>query len=87
MRDNLQEEVFVGQPPGYEKKGLEKKVLYGLKQAPKAWYSRIDAHFAKLGFERCPFQHALYVKSNGGKMLIVYLYVDEFIFTDNNVEK
>eukprot|EP00253_Pinus_taeda_P028724 PITA_28724 len=44
----LMEEVYIEQPPGYEKKGQEhkvcrlKKALYGLKQAPRAWYSNDD---------------------------------------------
>ncbi|CAL8078306.1 unnamed protein product [Prunus armeniaca] len=40
-----------------------RRALYGLKQAPRAWYSCIDAHFAKLGFHKCPFEHTLYVKT------------------------
>jgi hypothetical protein len=44
----LQEEVFVQQLEGYEKKGSEhnvlklKKTLYGLHQAPRAWNSKLD---------------------------------------------
>ena len=44
----LEESVFVTQPPGFVKEGMEDKVyrlnkaLYGLKQAPKAWNRRID---------------------------------------------
>lgn len=47
LNGDLQETVYVDQPPGYVRKGSEKKVyrlrkaLYGLKQAPRAWYSRI----------------------------------------------
>ncbi|GLU00272.1 hypothetical protein SLE2022_176510 [Rubroshorea leprosula] len=68
LHGNLQEQVFVDQPPGYVKSGSEhkvyrlKKALYGLKQAPRAWYSRIDAYFLKEGFQKCPYEHTLYIK-------------------------
>jgi len=42
-----------------------KKALYGLKQAPKAWYSQIDKYFQDHDFNRCPHEHALYVKEDG----------------------
>ncbi|VVA34051.1 Hypothetical predicted protein, partial [Prunus dulcis] len=93
LHGNLQEEVYIDQPPGYERKGKEEKVfklkkaLYGLKQAPRAWYSRIDAHFAKLGFHKCPFEHTLYVKTEEeGKILMVCLYVDDLIFTGSDAK-
>lgn len=92
LNGTLQEEEFIDQPPSFEKRGQEervyklKKALYGLKQAPRSWYSRIDAHFVKMGFKKCPFEHTLYVKSEGGKLLIVCLYVDDLIYTGNNVE-
>jgi len=91
LHGELNEAVFVEQPQGYEKKGEEykvyklKKALYGLKQAPRAWYSRIEAYFIKEGFERCNCEHTLFIKrGDGGKILIVSLYVDDLIFTGNN---
>ena len=91
LHGELNEEVFVDQPQGYVKKGDELKVyklrraLYGLKQAPRAWYSRIEAYFTKEGFERCPYEHTLFVKlSERGNILIVSLYVDDLIFTGND---
>ena len=39
-----------------------KKALYGLKQAPRAWNTRIDRYFQENGFEKCPYEHAIYVK-------------------------
>ncbi|CAO2841229.1 unnamed protein product [Amaranthus hypochondriacus] len=86
----LQEEVYVNQPPGFVRKGNEnkvyrlKKALYGLKQAPRTWYTRIDSVFAKLGFEKCPYEHTLYVKKNNNKILIVCLYVDDLIYTGSD---
>lgn len=39
----------------------------------------------KEGFERCDFEHTLFIKTgDGGKILIVSLYVDDLIFTGND---
>lgn len=60
LHGDLNEEVYVEQPPEYVIKGEEHKVyrlrkaLYGLKQAPLAWYSRIEAYFMNEGFKKCP---------------------------------
>ncbi|BBN68370.1 ADP glucose pyrophosphorylase large subunit 1, partial [Prunus dulcis] len=88
LHGSLQEQVYVDEPPGYVQPGKEGKVyklrkaLYGLKQAPRAWYSRINAYFAKEGFQKCPYEHTLYTKIGaGGKILIVCLYVDDLIYT------
>ncbi|GKV48172.1 hypothetical protein SLEP1_g54998 [Rubroshorea leprosula] len=91
LHGDLDEEVFIHQPPGYVKAGNEHKVyklkraLYGLKQAPRAWYSRIESYFLKEGFEKCPYEHTLFIKSEDGKMLIVCLYVDDLIYTGNDM--
>lgn len=91
LHGEINEEVFVDQPPGYEQKGHEhkvyrlKKALYGLKQAPRAWYSRIEAYFIKEGFTKCPYEHTLFIKyAAAGNILIVCLYVDDLIYTGNN---
>ncbi|GJR46734.1 retrovirus-related pol polyprotein from transposon TNT 1-94 [Tanacetum coccineum] len=91
LHGELNEEVFIDQPPGYIKKGAEQKVyrlkkaLYGLKQAPRAWYSRIESYFTKEGFKRCPYEHTLFVKAGERvKILIVCIYVDDLIFTGND---
>lgn len=89
----LEEEIYVEQPTGYVRKREEnkvyklKKALYGLKQAPRAWYSCIDSYFVENGFMRCPYEHALYVKySEFGDIVIICLYVDDLIFTGNNLK-
>lgn len=90
MHGELEEEVFIEQPPGRVKRGSEtkvywlKKALYGLKQAPRAWYSRINAYFIEGGFIKCPYEHTLYTKYNDMKILIVCLYVDNLIYTSND---
>ncbi|KAJ7964061.1 Retrovirus-related Pol polyprotein from transposon TNT 1-94 [Quillaja saponaria] len=92
----LEEEVYVEQPEGYVIEGQEdkvlklKKALYGLKQALRAWNNRIDKYFLENGFVRCPHEYALYVKlyvkaHEKGDVLFVCLYVDDLIFTRNNL--
>ena len=61
------------------------KALYKLKQAPKAWYSRIDDYILKNGFVKCPHWYVIYVMiKENSDTLIIYLYMDDFIFTWNN---
>jgi len=67
LHGELNEEVFVEQPCDYEQKGHEhkvykfKKTLYKLKLAPRAWYSCIEAYFMKEGFEKCEYEHTLFI--------------------------
>lgn len=69
LHGELNEDVYVEQPRGYEKMGSEHKVyklhkaLYGLKQAPRAWFSCIEAYFIKEGFQSCPTEQTLFTKS------------------------
>lgn len=86
----LNEEVYVDQPEGFVKRGEEnkvyqlKKALYGLKQAPRAWFSRIGSYFKKEGFEKSNYDHTLFLKKNGDKLLLVSLYVDDLIYTGDD---
>ncbi|KAG6404541.1 hypothetical protein SASPL_136790 [Salvia splendens] len=45
----------------------------------------IDKYLEDNGFTKCAHEHALYVKSKGNDVLIVCLYVDDLIFTGNNL--
>jgi hypothetical protein len=83
----IEEEVYIKQPLGFEVHGREshvctlKKALYGLKQAPRAWYSRIDAYFQQLGFEKSEADPNLYFIVVGEDPLILLLYVDDLFIT------
>jgi hypothetical protein len=87
----LEEEIYIKQPLGYVEVDNEgkvyklKKALYGLKQALRAWNTRIDMYFQENGFEKCSYEHAMYVKKEvDGSTLFACLYVDDLIFTSNN---
>ena len=95
FNEHLEEEVYVEQPQGYEIPGQEnkvyrlKKALYGLNQAPRAWYNHIDSYLIQNGFQRSDCEPTLYIKANQqGNMLIVCLYVDDWIFkSDFGIEE
>lgn len=57
------------------------KALYGLRQAPRAWYSKLSRYLEEIGFSRCPYEHAVYTKKDGNKLLIVGVYVDDILVT------
>ena len=84
----IEKQISVQQPPGYEVEGKEdkfyrlKKALYGMKQAPSVWYSRTCSIMIKNGFQRSNIKATLQKKVNEhGQILIVFLYVDDMIFT------
>ncbi|KAH9291001.1 hypothetical protein KI387_044130 [Taxus chinensis] len=55
VHGDLEEELYMQQPEGYEVKGKEemvckrKKSLYGLKQAPCQWYKKFDSFMMEQG--------------------------------------
>uniref|UniRef100_A0A453GS05 Reverse transcriptase Ty1/copia-type domain-containing protein n=1 Tax=Aegilops tauschii subsp. strangulata TaxID=200361 RepID=A0A453GS05_AEGTS len=54
LTGELEEELYVKQPPGYIQEGEEHKVLklqkalYGLRQAPRAWNTKLDSTLDRL---------------------------------------
>eukprot|EP00253_Pinus_taeda_P005003 PITA_05003 len=55
-----------------------------LKQAPRAWYTRIDSYFTRLGFTKSEADANLYHIMVEGKPLIIVLYVDDLILTGDD---
>lgn len=86
LNDFLKEEVYVKQPPGFEKHEHPKyvfkldKALYGLKQAPRAWYERLSKFLLGNGFTRGKIDNTLFLKKRGRNLLIVQVYMDDIIF-------
>ena len=50
-----------------------------LKQARRAWYTRIDNYFIRLGFKKSEADSNLYHIVVDGKPLIIVLYIDDLI--------
>src|SRR3954466_11001587 len=82
----LNEEVYVEQPKGFADPNHPdhvyklRKALYGLKQAPRAWYERLTEFLTSNGYRKGGIDKTLFVKDEGGKILIAQIYVDDIVF-------
>jgi hypothetical protein len=87
LNDDLKEEVYVHQPPGFVIPGKEGKVLrlrktlYGLRQAPQTWNAKLDSTLKGMGFRQSSHEAAIYRRGNGGNILLVGVYVDDMVIT------
>ncbi|KAL8148001.1 hypothetical protein AgCh_005364 [Apium graveolens] len=62
------------------------EALYGLRQAPRAWYAKLNRCLEKLCFKRCAYEHAVYVKKEGNRVLIIGVYVDDLLITGTDIK-
>ncbi|MCO5549206.1 hypothetical protein L7F22_002672 [Adiantum nelumboides] len=87
LNGEMEKEVYVSQPPGFQVTGKEDhvyrlwKALYGLKQAGRQWYLTLDQFLVKLGLRRTSSDANCYVVSDGSLVAIVIVYVDDLVFT------
>lgn len=91
LQGNLDEEVFMRQPPYFAVLGQEHMVcrlnrpIYGLKQSPRCWNKRLSECLQEFGFV-VHFRRAdvcLFVKDLDGKMLVLLVYVDDILVGEN----
>ncbi|KAF8055085.1 Retrovirus-related Pol polyprotein from transposon TNT 1-94 [Scenedesmus sp. PABB004] len=85
LQGNLEEEVWISQPEGYDDGSGRAcrliKALYGLKQAPRAWHSRLHEELTKMGSAPSKADASLYVGTSGAYILI---YVDDILIIARN---
>ena len=90
LNGELEEEVYVEQPPGFENPELDDfvyllfKALYGLKQAPRTWYDTLSEFLIENGFTRGIIDKTLFHKMHKDNMILVQVYVDDIIFGSTN---
>ncbi|GJT01217.1 putative ribonuclease H-like domain-containing protein [Tanacetum coccineum] len=88
----IEEEIYVCQPPGFEDPDHHDKVykvvkaLYGLHQAPRAWYDTLATYLLSNGFQRGQIDQTLFIKRHKGHILLVQIYVDDIIFGSTKKE-
>ncbi|GKD67015.1 retrovirus-related pol polyprotein from transposon TNT 1-94 [Tanacetum coccineum] len=90
LNGDLQEEVFVSQPEGFEDPEHPthvyrlKKALYGLKQAPRAWYDTLSKFLIATKFFKGAVDPTLFTRKTGKHILLVQIYVDDIIFASTD---
>src|ERR1044072_4074451 len=82
----LNEEVYVEQPKGFVDPNFPdhvyklRKALYGLKKAPRPWYERLTKYLTDKGYRKGGLDKTLFVKNEGGKIMVAQIYVDDIVF-------
>lgn len=84
LHGELEEEIYVEQPPGYEEGGPRmvcklKKALYGLRQAPRAWHNRLKQELEKLGFQPSDADPGLWLLRGAGDKVLMIVWVDDLL--------
>nr|GEY73205.1 putative ribonuclease H-like domain-containing protein [Tanacetum cinerariifolium] len=83
---NIDEEVYVSQPPGFIDPKFPNKVykvvkaLYGLHQAPRAWYATLSNFLVQSGYRRGLIDKTLFIKKDKKYIMLVHVYVYDIIF-------
>uniref|UniRef100_A0A2N9F135 CCHC-type domain-containing protein n=1 Tax=Fagus sylvatica TaxID=28930 RepID=A0A2N9F135_FAGSY len=92
LNGELDEEIYMAQPAGFEAKGHERKVcrlkrsIYGLKQSSRQWYLRFHDSITSFGFEMIEEDHCVYLKRSKRSILILSLYVDDILLAGNDMD-
>nr|KYP45441.1 Retrovirus-related Pol polyprotein from transposon TNT 1-94 [Cajanus cajan] len=91
LNGELQEEVYMNQPPGFIASGEThlvcrlRRSLYGLKQSPRAWFGRFSSALIEFGMTRCEADHSVFFLHSSSRICIyLVVYVDDIIITGDD---
>ncbi|KAJ8765672.1 hypothetical protein K2173_014794 [Erythroxylum novogranatense] len=86
LNGNLQEDVYMTQPEGFESKEFPDQVcklqrsIYGLKRASRSWNIRFDVTIKEFGFIKNVDEPCVYKKVSGSAVIFLYLRRTKDIF-------
>jgi hypothetical protein len=90
LNGRLKETVYMKLPESVECENAENKVvllhkvLYDLKQASHTWNKTVHDTLVKLGLKQLDYEPSVYFKRKKGDLLIIALYVGDFLVMSNN---
>ena len=90
LHGDLEEEVYMEQPPGFVAQGEYgkvcrlKKALYGLKQSPRAWFGKFSKKIQAFGMNKSEKDHSVFYKKSAAGIILLVVYVDDIVITGND---
>nr|CAD1821673.1 unnamed protein product [Ananas comosus var. bracteatus] len=90
LHGDLQEEVYIEQPPGFvAQRELGRvcrlrKSLYGLKQSPRAWFGRFSEVVQEFGMKKSKCDHSVFYRHSETGLILLVVYVDDIVITGND---
>jgi ATP-binding cassette subfamily B (MDR/TAP) protein 1 len=91
LHGDLEEDIYMTQPEGFEVPGKENlvcklhKSLYGLKQASGQWDKKFYEFISNSGFSRCNMDHCCYVKKYGNYYVIIGMCIDDMLIAGSSM--
>ncbi|KAM7465888.1 hypothetical protein LguiB_013450 [Lonicera macranthoides] len=90
LHGDLQEEVYMEQPPGFVAQGEYGKVchlrksLYGFKQSPRAWFGKFSQAIETFGMAKSKSDHSVFYKQSEAGIILLVVYVDDIVITGSD---
>ena len=87
LHKDLQEEVYMEQPPGFVAQGeigtvcCLRKSLYGLKQSPRAWFDKFSQAVETFRMQKSKSDHFVFYKNFSSGIILLVVYVDDIVIT------
>ena len=84
---DLQEEVYMEQPPGFVVEGEMRKVchlrksLYGLKQSLHAWFGKFSQAVETFDMQKRKSEHSVFYKNSSSGIILLVVYVNDIVIT------
>jgi transposase InsO family protein len=89
LNGELEEQVYMKQPPGYEdgtgKICHLKKTLYGLRQAPRQWHLKLVEILHKMGAQASDADPGLYVLVAQEATVFLLIWVDDILLASSSL--
>ena len=91
---DIEEEVFVAEPPDFETNDNEKCLLvmklvksrYGLTESPGDWFHTTDPVLISIGFVPLKSDTCIYICNHDGVIIILTLYVDDLLVIGGDIQ-
>ncbi len=90
LNGELEEEIYMRQPPGYDDGSGRVcrlyKTLYGLKQSGREWNREFDRKLTSIGFSKLEVDHCVYKRVRDGRTVFLTVWVDDLLIFAETVK-